>query len=444
MEQIVAERNGDILVVCTSRRHIFTDVESKLYKCSAFRKASIVDMTDEKYKLSGDEKVKIFKNFEKGFKIKVEKELVKTIKEIDPTHGFPHCVKMFCTNSFLREKGIQFFENPEEFVQQELHNFKDNDPMKFLVLLLVLYKQNHLDLSNLEETIEHPDEDVVKFFKFTGIPLSTAGTSIINAVKAVTNTYLKQSKDGYYTFTHASLKENVSMVYISLNSLHATKILDLQQILTYVNKPTANVKLPIYALADRITTELLSGNAYIVSTFASWNEQTFVDEWIRFVTEVFESSNAPSSLSKVILTLISHLLENGMNDAFIAILKNQHMLKALSEDEKWIESLEYVLVKVCSTTPDIDVVKAIVAAVGANGAHIMKVNGTKALEYALRGSDTECAQYLVENTEITNQEKTFEENFETFRQYIESCVEVKDLIVYFKLYTMGKYVFFII
>ena len=304
MEKIVSKRKGDLLVVCTSRRHIFKDIESKLYKCSCFRKTSIVDMTDKQYKLSDDEKFDILERYAKRYDIELDEEMVNQIETINSPHRFPHCVEMFCTNAFLRESGISFFENPEEFVQKELHNFKDNDPLKFLVLLLVLYKRNRIHLRYFEEIVENSDEEVEKLFRFTGIPLSTSYASMTKAVNTLTNTYLTQTVDGYYSFTHESLKENVSNVYISLNPFHATKLLDFQQILTHMSKPTVNVKLPENELAERITIELLAGNVDSVSTCSSWHDPTFVDEWIKFITMTFESSRLPSSLSKFLLRAI--------------------------------------------------------------------------------------------------------------------------------------------
>ena len=308
-------------------------------------------MTVEKYKLSGDEKLRIFEKHAKIHGIKVGKKMVIQIKNIDSSHGFPHCVEMFCTNAFLRKSGMNFFRNPE-FVQKELHNFNDNDPLKFLVLLLVLYKGNHVHQRYFGEMIEQPDEEVAKLFKFTGIPLSNSYASMIKAVNALSNTYLIQTADGYYRFTHESLKEHVSDVYISLNPFHAAHLLDFQQILTHVNKPTVNVKLSENELAERITIELLSGGVDSVSACTLWLDQMFVDEWIRFVTLTFESSRLPSYLSKFLLgkilipdnsrwmslrdkslrdeyyarhskALITSLLENEMDLAAIAILNSK-------------------------------------------------------------------------------------------------------------------------
>ena len=419
MEKIVMKRKGDLMVVCTSRRHIFTDATTKLYKYSIFRKASIVDMTEKDFKLSNSEKVDIFKKYATRYEIGLNEETLTQIETIDSPHGFPHCVEMFCTNAFLRESGIKFFENPEEFVQKELHNFKDNDSLKFLVLLLVLYKRNRIHLRHFGEMVEHSDEEAEKLFKFTGIPLSTSYASMIKAVNALTNTYLTQTGDGYYTFTHESLKENVSRVYISLNSVHATKLLDFQQILTHVSKPTVSVKLPENELAERLTIELLSGNVDSVSTCASWQDPKFVDEWIRFVTITNESNRLQAGLLTSFLrrifipnetdddsydfvdyhqsSLITSLFENKMYNAVIAILNDKNIQKALGQDTL-LECLEKGLEIVCRDVINISVVKDIVAC--QRTIRLTMLDGSEALCNALKTSDAETVLYLVKHTYI--------------------------------------------
>ena len=431
MEKLVKKRQGTLMVVCTSRRHIFTDAEPKLYKFMCFRKASIVDMTDKDFKLSSSEKLDIFKRYATKFEVEFNEEIFRQIEAIDSPHGFPHCVEMFCTNTFLRENGITFFENPEEFVQKELHNFKDNDPIKFLVLLLVLYKKNRLHPRNLAEIVDNSDDEAEKLFKFTGVSLSTSYTNILKAVNALTNTYLTKTGDGYYTFTHESLKENVSSVYISLNSVHATKLLDLQQILTHTNKPNAHDMLPVNDLVERITIEIFSGNIASVSTCASWQDPVFVNEWIRFVTLGFNSLR--EGLSKYLTrrtfisdktplfvstreSLIVSLLENKMYDAVIAILKCKNIQKVLGQDEDCLKILESGLEIVCRGGHNIQAVKCIVAFQQATKSRIL--DGSLALANALAASDHDIAIYLIDHTTIQAPRYRFGYSFTFAKDYI--------------------------
>ena len=450
MEKIVKERDGELLIVCTSRRHVFTDVESKLYRCCCFTKTSAVDMTDEEFRLSSNEKSAILRKFVDTYDVNVDEEMLEMIKDVDPPHGFPHCVEMFFTNVFLRESGVSFFQNPEEFVKQELNNFKDNDPLKFLVLLLVLYKQNRVHPSYFGKVQGNADKEVVELFKSTGIPQSTAYSHMLKAVDSLTNTYLTQGSDGYYSFTHESLKENVSEVYISLSPLHATELLNLQQIITYMNKPksklktsltcnlSANVKLPENKLIEKVTTELLiSSDVSTVIKCAVWFDQAFVDEWIKFITMPCESESIPACLSEYLLrkivfpdiqrydktllqggfdsgftlrslnlsrpnidcfTLVTSLLKNNMTCAAIAILRNKCIQEVLGQDIKWHRSLKKGLEIVCSKTCDTGVIKAILAS--QDEINSRRLNGSNALMYALQSSNAECASHLLENTRI--------------------------------------------
>ena len=305
MDKLVSERAGDLLVVCTSRKYIFTDVKSKLHKSQRFSGVSIVDMTDNEYELTADEKESILVKYAIRYNIKLEAERVSQIKDVRPPHGFPHCVEMFCTNVFYREIiGVKFFSNPEKAVQKEINNFKDNDPMKFLVLLLVLYYKNRLGKRDIGEMIVNSDADIQKLFSFLGIDQSTAYSGILKAANALTNTYLALTKDGYYAFTHESLAENVSKVYMELNPGHATQILSLQEILKQMNTPKENVKFPNGELAERLTMELLAGNVESVSSCVAWQDKTFVDEWIRFITMSCKDSCSWSFLSKLVLKKI--------------------------------------------------------------------------------------------------------------------------------------------
>ena len=419
VDKLVSERKGDLLVVCTSRKYIFTDVKSKLHKCQRFSEVNIVDMTDNEYQLSGDEKVGILVKYANRYNINLGAEIVSQIKEVQSPHGFPHCVEMFCTNVFYRKIGVKFFSNPEKVVQKEINNFKDNDPMKFLVLLLVMYHKNRFEKRHIGEMIANSDEDVQKLFSFLSIVQSTAYSGLMKAAKALTNTYLALTKDGYYTFTHESLAENVSKVYMELNSVHATHILSFQEILKQVNMPNDNARLPNHELAERITSELLTGNVDVVSSCASWRDKTFVDEWIRFITIPCKASCSWSSLSKIVLkkilhiegigkdsrhvhetTLVHCLLEKGMVKAVWSVLRNKTIQKLFHNDQTWIKALEYALKQLYITTSDVNIVKAIVEPYGQNIASNKILDGSAAFVSVIEASDVECAGFLVNNTKI--------------------------------------------
>ena len=460
MDKLVSEKKGDLLVVCTSRKYIFTDVKSKLHKCQRFSEVAIVDMTDNEYQLSGDEKVAILVKYANRYNVKLGAEILNQINGVQSPHGFPHCVEMFCTNTFYRKIGIKFFSNPEKAVQKEINNFKDNDPVKFLVLLLVRYHKNRFEKRQIKEMIVSSDADVQKLFSFLSIAQSTAYSSLMKAIKALTNTYLALTKDGYYTFTHESLAENVSKVYMEHNCVHATQILSFQEILKHVNTPQDSVKIPNHELAERITTELLTGSAELVSSCASWRDQTFVDEWIRFITMPCKASCSWSCLSKVLLKkilhiedidknslnysyyaryqgrfqgrfvydkqqLVTYLLGKDMHQAVSAILRNKTIQELLHNDPTWIKALEHALKRVCMTTRDMNIIKDIVKPLNVNKTII---DGSTALAYAIEAPDAECAQCIIENTKVLFEESNIKSFFEAIRK---SSIDIAKFIQLF-------------
>ena len=297
MVKIIEERKGSLLVVCTSRRYIFTDVESAFAKFRLFKKFSTVDMTEDVFRLSNEEKMKIFKKYVDEYNLDEYKDL--KIGDVDPPHGFPHCVEMFCTNVFFRNNyGLLFFENPVSCVQKELTNFKDNDHIKYLVLVLVLFHNNRLDNEYFQNLLNNASADEQTIFKATGVSSDTCYPDLIKARQALTNTYLKIGADGSYCFTHESMMENVAFIYISTGPTHALETLDFKYILAYINSSYKNVvdtvvpvdqvsaDLPvgfIIPLVKRMTKEIKLGNIVAVCSCATWCNGPFVAEWIKYI-----------------------------------------------------------------------------------------------------------------------------------------------------------------
>ena len=93
-----------------------------------------------------------------------------------------------------------------------------------------------------------------------------------------------------------------------------------------------------------------------------------------------------------------------MIQAALAILSNKLLHDMLHKEEGWICNSEQALEFVCSTMLDIDILKAIVAICGKKGANKLSLNGSVAFAYAIRNSSAECAQIIVDNTEIIMKE----------------------------------------
>lgn len=308
MVKTIKASAGTLIVVCTSRRYVFSDVEADLENFKFFDEYYIVDMTTEAYQLSEDEKTEIFDKYMTEYDVPDSDRL--DVRNVDPTHGFAHCVEMYCANEALRKKrGASFFDDPINCVKEEILGFKDTDTVKYVVLLLVLLKKNHLNKNFFESIKVHATQDDRKIFKGNYIDLEddlqTLLPDVYDALDELGNSYLAHGPDGTCCFSHESLLELLAYLYISVNPAHAIDILDFSYILAFINdgrvkadslKDThraAISRLPVgsaQALAKRITRELKEGNMTAVGYCNAWRDQSFVREWINYVTTTVDSS----------------------------------------------------------------------------------------------------------------------------------------------------------
>ena len=362
MSRIVKQRQGNLVVICTSRRYIFKDIETALSKFDCFLKHAIVDMTEQQYKLSGDEKVAIFEKFAITHNVKTG-NLAKFIPYVDPPHGFPHCVELYCSNAFLRKEGIAFFNNPVQYVLREISNFKDNDRVKFLALLLVLHKGDKLGTADLHGLTENTTDDDKKIFQTAGVSLETAIPDIRRALTGLTNTYLKQNSDGSFSFSHNSLRETLAFIYISENPVHAIRALDFQHIVAFTrsqkdaaHRTIPNLSLPFDSLSKRIVTEIIDGHTSIVCSCEAWRYKPFV---MKFIKDIENENSA--FLEKLLCgDLLINLALRGRNNAATALLQNKPIGTILQHCDHWLECLRRGLIAACMTTnPNASLIRAI-------------------------------------------------------------------------------------
>ena len=282
MEKLVEERNGKLLVICTSRRYIFSDVEASLTRFKSFRKLTIVDMTDIRYKLSSEEKKKIFDAFATEHNVSDIK--CGDVKDIDSPHGFPLCAEMFCVNSFLRKDGVTFFRNPVECVQKEIYNLKDNDNHKYIVLLTMLLKRNLVPQNYFETLYDVATDDEKRFFKSLGVSLDTVCQELVRARDALISTYITTNPDGHYTFIHESLMENVAEVYLTTSPFHAVEMIEFEYVAGFLNRSLAlNKTIPenlFEPICRRVVNEIKRGNVLEMCRCDVWNSDTFIETLI--------------------------------------------------------------------------------------------------------------------------------------------------------------------
>ena len=433
MEKLVDERKGNLLVICTSRRYIFSEIESSLARFKCFRKFTIVDMTDKKFKLSSEEKEKIFDALATENNVFEVKGC--DVKDIESPHGFPLCAEMFCVNSFLRKDGLEFFRNPTECVQKEINNLKDNDNYKYIVLLTVLLKRNLVPRDYFDSLYDVATDDEKRFFKHLGVSLKTAGHDLVKSRDALINTYLITNQDGHYTFIHETLMENVADVYLRTSPFHAVELVEFKYIVGYVNRLLKlNKTIPenlLEPISKRVTNEIEKGNVLEMCCCDVWNSDTFVETWIEYLQSDMKSFNAKdilrskdtvangwdiqykiiSSLSKMnyspvtslelkqaaLSSVINTLIFCNRIQAVVLLLKDDVILCNF-EEPCCCDLLQLGLEIACVEDTNIEVIKAIAQTkIG------KRLNGSKALALSLALSNAENATTLLQNTDVSSQ-----------------------------------------
>ena len=441
MSSIVEQRKGNLLVICTSRRYIFKDIETALGKFPCFSKHAIVDMTDEQHKLSGDEKVSIFKKYAEAYKIETrlirpelyisdkEAYIIRTtdqlellIRDVDPPHGFPHCVELYCGNLFLRKEGITFFRNPIQYVHREICNFRDNARVNFLVLMLVLHKGENMGLDVLDRLTENTTDDDKKFFQTAGLSLETAIPDIHRALTSLTNTYLKQNNDDSYSFSHHSLRETVADICITANPSHAIRALEFQHFVAFTRiqkeaaKGTVSKRsLPFEPLAKRMITEIKDGRISAVCDCEVWSDQTFVIKFVKsienepldFLEELLCSKRTATRITES-NSFLASLIQRKRYIAAKTLLENKSIGKTLQNSDLWMKCLQAGLETACyANIPNITIITALVSI--RCGENMQMLDGSKLLSYLLQQwtsqvlSKAEVAIALLDHTHINPQ-----------------------------------------
>lgn len=408
IEKIVTERKGKLLVVCTSRKYIFEEVRSKISKFGLFTDLKLLDLTSRLLKLTTSEKENIFEKY--AVEYGVEGFNKHEIGQLDPPHGFPHCVVLFCTDSILRQQnGILFFKNPVKCIQSEIRTFKETDPYKYLVLLLAVLSTIELRRSALETFCYEPTKTVEKIFRAAGVLLPTALPGIQNALDFLNGTYLDMGPDDCYHFSHEALAENVAAVLIDSNPVLSIEVVDFKYLLQHVSgEIPLNLTVRSYKsdvilrdsmlapIVKRLTRELILGNLYTVSLCQLWCHKKFVNEWIIYiVTELDVEIDKVFNFQNENFNLLLFLTQFHREDAVMAILSNRIIRDRIRQWPKLLQAgLEHAFDSNCSA--------GLVRVFSTTCSEVFqtKLEGSRLLMSALENSNAEYAKELIKETKI--------------------------------------------
>ena len=416
MEKSIEKGKGKLLVVCTSRKHIFEDAKSSLSKFRSFAVHTLLDLTSHAWKLTIEEKEEIFDKH--AIEHNIDGYSAQDVARLDPPHGYPHCVVMFCTNIFLRETGLDFFKNPTECIQEEIHSFRKNDRVKYLVLLLGLMYNTGLDVPSIEKLFYEPTEVTTKLFKAAGVPLDTALPDICSALESLENIYFDKDLNGRFHFTHESFSENVASVFMAVNPVLAIETVEFRFLFTKLKSGKSILSLErgikhvcvsvhedyMEPLIRRITMELIKSNPFYVIMCDIWGDQKFVNEWVNHVNDMdVNAINALFHPERIISgNLFLEFVNLNKEIVVKTILHNDILCDKLNLTDFLQQCLEVACARNCST----ELIKTIISYANASS---KKLLGSELLMDALDNSNLVRANHLLEYTDIDYQ---YVDNFE--------------------------------
>lgn len=190
-----------LLVSC--RKCVLSDERAKgLFK----NISNIVDIDEDDCKLSGNEKLNIWNNYNSN-SISLEIDLTKLI-EIDAY--FPLLCKLFFSDIENQKKGLQFFKQPEKVYKEEIEYFKTSSKEKYCALVLLVLCNNKLYASKLNEG--ESKQMYKRALELCGLNDCTPPPTIVDALKTMTGFYVREIEN-YYQFCHDFLMEVTSRVF---------------------------------------------------------------------------------------------------------------------------------------------------------------------------------------------------------------------------------------
>ncbi|XP_067653529.1 uncharacterized protein [Haliotis asinina] len=194
--------SGDIFFILTSRSDISAVCNSRVKSSPLIRKAIHINLDGSKYSLTTSEKRKMLR---KVCKLDFSASELDAITKSEVSLGFPQCCAYFSNSSRAQEKRAGFFQNPLEFILEEVDTLHECDGLAYLVLLIVLMTKGHLNdemLCPFQRPITALIQSLLQCC--SGISEQVTLADISKKAEALCDVYLIQTDSGYM-FQHQSV-----------------------------------------------------------------------------------------------------------------------------------------------------------------------------------------------------------------------------------------------
>ncbi|XP_065925741.1 ankyrin repeat domain-containing protein 50-like [Magallana gigas] len=169
--------------------------------------SAIVDIDNEKYKLSDEEKRDILTKYTLNMNLSEEdcNEIVKVERY------FPLLCSLCSSKEKYISKGIRFFIEPETVLKEEIIEFKEKDKGKYCALALLVLFNDDLCISDLSKN-KDTENKIKHTLKLCGLQESTPVNAICIYLDSLRDCFVKKIGDRYH-FYHDLVMEVTTHVF---------------------------------------------------------------------------------------------------------------------------------------------------------------------------------------------------------------------------------------
>ncbi|XP_065926160.1 uncharacterized protein [Magallana gigas] len=236
-------------LIMSCRNHIISDTRVTRY---LLNHTHTVNIDDNKYKLSVDEKRKILKKH--TFSMNISKRDFDKIVEVKMY--FPLLCKLFSSKEEFKDMGIYFFKEPVTVLKEEIIELKRNDKGKYCALALLVLFNDDLCISEIFKNKDTENKFKLAL-KLSGLPKRTLPSTIRDNLYCINDFLVKRMGDTYH-FYHDFVMEVTTYVFGTDYPAETIKYADigfLRRRVKLGNSDKCNDSFTIF-LTDRYTEEL--------------------------------------------------------------------------------------------------------------------------------------------------------------------------------------------
>ncbi|XP_046563006.1 uncharacterized protein LOC124271883 [Haliotis rubra] len=199
-------KSGHVLFVMTSRTEIAALCQRQLVEYEVTKNAKFINLDDRRYSLTENEKKKMLTRI---CNLNVGDFKLTEIVRADASLGFPQCCDFYANSRAARQKGVDFFHHPHEFIIEEIDKMQEYDGTGYLVLLTVLMSSGCLE-DKQAQAIDGPLKSLINSLKecCVNVPQELTLYDFHEKAQSLCGVYLSHTGCGY-GFQHQSIFDSV-------------------------------------------------------------------------------------------------------------------------------------------------------------------------------------------------------------------------------------------